>query len=119
VPRQSTDIVAVEDEEMARSLRFIREHACSEIDVDDVVAAACISRRALERRFQSLFGRTPKSEILRVRLEHAKLLLSTTLLSVETVARRSGFSAFRHFAEVFQRETGTTPRAYRKSQLTE
>jgi LacI family transcriptional regulator len=119
VPRQSTDIVAVEDDEMARAIRFIREHACSEIDVDDVVAAACISRRALERRFQNLFGRTPKSEILRVRLEHAKLLLSTTLLSVETVARRSGFSAFRHFAEVFQRETGTTPRAYRKSQLTE
>jgi LacI family transcriptional regulator len=119
VPRQSTDIVAVEDGEMAQSLRFIRQNACSGIDVDDVVAAACISRRALERRFRELFDRTPKSEILRVQLEHAKLLLSTTLLSVQTIARRSGFSAFRHFAEVFQRETGTTPRAYRQSRLPE
>ncbi len=119
VPRQSTDIVAVEDDEMARALRFIRQHACSGIDVDDVATAACISRRALERRFRALFDRTPKSEILRVQLDHARMLLSTTLLSVEAVARKSGFPVFRHFAEVFRRETGTTPRAYRRSQPTE
>lgn len=119
VPRQSTDIVAVDDDEMAQALRFIRENACNGIDVDDVVAAACISRRALERRFRELFDRTPKTEILRVRLEHAKVLLSTTLLPIEAIARRSGFTAFRHFSEVFQRETGLTPRAYRKSQLPE
>jgi LacI family transcriptional regulator len=118
-PRQSTDIIAVEDKEMANALRFIRQHACNGIDVDDVVEAACISRRALERHFQDLFNRTPKTEILRIRLEHAKLLLSTTLLPVATVARRSGFSAFRHFAEVFQRETGATPRAYRQSQVSQ
>lgn len=119
VPRHSTDIIAVEDDEMAQALRFIRQHACRGIDVDDVVAAACISRRALERRFRMLFDRTPKTEILRIQMEHAKVLLSTTLLPIETVAQRSGFSAFRHFAEVFQREIGVTPRAYRKSQLTE
>jgi LacI family transcriptional regulator len=118
VPRQSTDVVAIEDDEMARALRFIRENACNGIDVDDVVEAACISRRALERRFRTIFNRTPKTEILRVRLEHATVLLSTTLLSVETIARRSGFSAFRHFAEVFQRETGMTPRAFRKAEQT-
>jgi LacI family transcriptional regulator len=119
VPRQSTDIIAVEDDEIAQAVRFIRQYACSGIGVDDVATAACISRRALERRFRILLDRTPKSEILRVQLDRAKVLLSSTLLPVETVARRSGFSAFRHFAEVFQRETGTTPRAYRKSQLTE
>jgi LacI family transcriptional regulator len=119
VPRQSTDIVAVDDEEMAQALRFIRQYACSGIDVDDVVAATCISRRAMERRFRDLFNRTPRTEILRVQIEQAKLLLLNTTLRVETIARRSGFSAFRHFAEVFQRETGTTPRDFRKSQLTE
>jgi LacI family transcriptional regulator len=117
VPRQSTDIVAVEDDEMAQAIRFIRQYACSGIDVDDVATAVCISRRALERRFRMLFDRTPKTEILRVQLEYAKVLLSTTLLSVETVARRSGFPAFKHFAKIFQRETGTTPRSYRISQL--
>ncbi|MBN1394343.1 MAG: XylR family transcriptional regulator [Pirellulales bacterium] len=115
VPRQSTDIIAVEDAEVVQAIRFIRQYACSGIDVDDVATAACISRRALERRFRRLFDRTPKTEILRVQLEHAKVLLSKTLLSVETIARRSGFSALRRFSEVFQRETGTTPRAYRKS----
>jgi LacI family transcriptional regulator len=114
-PRQSTDIIAVEDDEMAQALRFIRQHACSGIDVNDVATAACISRRALERRFRTLFDRTPKTEILRIQLEYVKVLLATTLLPIQTVAKKSGFSAFRHFAEVFQRETGMTPRAYRKS----
>jgi LacI family transcriptional regulator len=117
VPRQSTDIVAVEDDEMAHALRFIRQYACNGIDVDDVVEETCVSRRTLERRFRSLFNRTPKTEILRVQLEHAKKLLSTTRLSVETIAHKSGFASFRHFAEMFQRETGTTPRDYRKSRL--
>jgi LacI family transcriptional regulator len=119
VPRQSTDIIAVDDDELVQALRFIRQHACNGIDVDDVATAACISRRALERRFREHFDRTPKSEILRVQLEHSKVLLSKTLLSIEMVALRSGFSAFRRFSEVFQRETGMTPRAYRKSQLAE
>jgi LacI family transcriptional regulator len=119
VPRQSTDIIAVDDEEMAHALRFIRQYACSGIDVDDIVAATCISRRALERRFRTLFNRTPKTEILRIQLERAKVLLLTTPLSVESIARKSGFSAFRHFAEVFQREMGTTPREFRKSHLTD
>jgi LacI family transcriptional regulator len=119
VSRQSTDVIAVDDEEIADALRFIRQYACGGIDVDDVVEATCISRRALERRFRKLFDRTLNSEILRVQIEHAKVLLATTLLPVETIARRCGFPAFRHFAKVFRRETGIAPRDYRKTHLTE
>jgi LacI family transcriptional regulator len=117
VVRQSTDIVAIEDQDVAHAVRFIREHACNGINVQDVAKAVSISRRGLERRFHKFLGRTLKSEILRVQMEHVKMLLSDTMQPIETIARKSGFRAIRHFAELFQRETGMTPRAYRKSHL--
>jgi LacI family transcriptional regulator len=113
IVRQSTDIVAIEDQDTSRAVRFIRRHACDGIDVRDVTRAASLSRRGLERRFNEFLGRTPKKEILRVRIDRAKMLLSQTVLPIETVAKKCGFSAVRHFAEIFCRETGETPRAYR------
>src|SRR5439155_12997528 len=35
--RQSTDLLAIEDPEVAKAVRFIREHACEGIRVDDVL----------------------------------------------------------------------------------
>lgn len=114
VARQSTNILAVDDADLAQTIRFIREHACRGIDVSDVVSAVPLSRRVLERRFRRYLNRTPKQEILRVRMEKAKLLIAQSDLSIEAVAKRSGFTGFRHFAEVFRREVGMTPLAYRR-----
>ena len=37
VMRQSTDVLAISDADLAAAVRFIREHACDGIAVDDVV----------------------------------------------------------------------------------
>ena len=42
-PRQSTDIVAIADPQVAAAMRFIREHACQGIRVEDVAARAGLS----------------------------------------------------------------------------
>ena len=38
--------------------RFIREHACEGIGVDDVLSQVPVSRSVLQRRFRSLLGRS-------------------------------------------------------------
>ena len=45
VERLSTDIIAVEDQDTADALRFIRENATANIRVNDVVNDVGISRR--------------------------------------------------------------------------
>jgi LacI family transcriptional regulator len=115
VVRQSSDLVAIEDADMARAVRFIREHACRGIGVPEVVAQMGLSRRMLELKFQQYLGRTPKEEILKIRLERAQLLLSQSDMSIESIARKSGFPSFKHFASLFRREVGVTPRAFRKT----
>ena len=58
VARQSTDVVAVEDPDVAAALRFIRENAKGPIGVDHVVEQVALLRRALEIRFQRRLGRS-------------------------------------------------------------
>lgn len=114
VTRQSTDVLAIDDAELARAVHFIREHACDGIGVEDVLAAVCLSRSVLERRFKRLLGRTPKAEILAVQVERARQLLAETDLPLGTVARRSGFRNEKYFGDLFFRKTGVRPGAYRR-----
>ena len=54
--RHSTDILAVEDQELAQAVRFIRTHASQRIGVSDVLRAVPISRRRLEMGFREELG---------------------------------------------------------------
>ncbi|MFO0790007.1 MAG: DNA-binding transcriptional regulator [Pirellulales bacterium] len=114
VRRQSTDILAIEDVEVAKALRYIRENACRGIQVRDVLAQTKHSPSTLERRVKALFGRSVKSEITRVRLETAKLLLQETNLRVAQIASRTGFNEAKYFCEVFRSVEGVTPTTFRK-----
>lgn len=114
VPRQSTDLLAIEDEDVAAALRFIRDHATEGIRASEVIANAQHAPSTLSQRIKSYLGRSLATEITRVRLERAKLLLKETDLPIGTIAIRSGFSELKYFCGVFQKVENTTPSAYRK-----
>jgi LacI family transcriptional regulator len=113
VTRQSTDVLAVDDPQIARALRYIREHACEGIRVGDVLRHCPMARRALENRFKKLLNRTPHQEILRVQLNRVKELLVGTRLSVGEIAERTGFEN-EYLSGVFKQATGMTPSDFRK-----
>ncbi len=115
VARRSSDVVATGDEMVRRALTFIREHASEPIGVVDVLAAVPLSRRPLELRFKRDTGRTLQKEIWRVRLERAKEMLIETDLPVADIAIRCGFSEPQRMTEVFGRELGLAPGAFRQS----
>jgi LacI family transcriptional regulator len=116
VTRQSSDVLAIADPEVAAAVRFIHERACAGITVQAVLDHLALSRTVLERRFKAALHRTPKAEILRVRLEQARRLLAESHLPMDVIARRCGFATYKYFGDVFARELGTRPGAYRKLQ---
>lgn len=116
VARQSTDVVAVPDAQLAAAVRFIREHACGGIGVGDVLRAVPMSRTAFERKFRHHFGHAPYAAIQQARLARARLLLSTTRLPVTEVAAQCGFSSGEQLAVAFKKHSWPSPRTFRTHQ---
>ncbi|VGO15478.1 Xylose operon regulatory protein [Pontiella desulfatans] len=114
VERQSTDILEIGDELVAKSLRFIRANASRPITVGEVTDALFCNRRVLEKRFKTEVGRTLHEEIRRSRIERACKLLRESDMLVEVLAEACGYSSRERFNAAFRRETGKTPSAYRK-----
>lgn len=113
VTRRSTDVLAVEDRQLSAGLRFIREHAFESIGMNEVATAAGVSRRVFERRFVAQFGRSPKTEVLRLRLERAKELLAGTDWTLGEIAERTGFKYGEYLHTMFRQKVGMTPGAFR------
>jgi LacI family transcriptional regulator len=114
VTRQSTDVIAVSDPHVAHAARLIRENACRFTSIEEVLRQVPISRSALFRRFKQSLNRSPKEEMNRVRLEHAKELLGDTDLPISAVAERVGFREAKYFSDVFHKVEGLTPLRYRR-----
>lgn len=89
--RQSTQVVAVEDEELARVCRLIRQAACDGINVADVVKFSSLSRRPLERRVRDELDITPRELITEMQIKRAKQLLRETGMTLEQIFKRTGF----------------------------
>lgn len=116
VLRQSSDLVAVDDPQLAQALRFIRQHASEDLDVARVAREAGLSRSALERRMKAVIGRSPGEEINRLRFAQVERLLAETDLTLDAIAERAGFRHPQYMAEAFHKRTGLTPGAYRRRQ---
>jgi LacI family transcriptional regulator len=113
VSRRSTDTVAVDDKHLISAIQFIRRTNGKTISVDHVVREAALSRRALEKRFRELLGRSVHEEIQLARLKSAKRLLIETEYPISKCAKIAGFKTTGYFIQFFVKWVGKTPRRYR------
>jgi len=114
-PRHSTDILAIDDPEIAAILRFIRQHAREGISVADIVRSFPVSRRTLELRFREKVNRSPAEEIRRARFEHVRRLLLDTKKSIANIAYETGFASGASLSQAFQQHFHETPGRFRES----
>lgn len=114
ITRQSTDVMAMDDRMVAGALQYIRSHATDPIQVTDVVNALPISRRALQKRFQAVLGRTILDEIRHTRVGMVAQMLTETNLSVEQIALACGYPGIDHISRSFGKIKHMSPLAYRR-----
>jgi len=107
--RRSTEVLAIDDPQIATALRIIREHACTGLDVPQLLKSVPLSRSSLERRFAQLLGRSPNAEIMRVKLERARQLLQESDLSLKVIAEKTGFENQEYFSRIYKKKIGVTP----------
>ncbi len=113
--RQSTDILAIDDPEVAVAVRLIRARACEGINVAGLLREVPLTRRELETRFRRLLGCTPHEEIVRVRIDRVKQLLAETDLTMVKIALRAGYTHVEYMSAAFKKRVGLSPHQYRRT----
>src|SRR5436305_13695827 len=83
------------------------------LDVDDMAAAAGLSRAHFSRAFRRAFGVAPHAYLLTRRLERAAALLRTTDRTVAVICLDVGLQSVGSFTTSFTRTFGRSPTAYR------
>lgn len=83
------------------------------LGVDDLAAAAGLSRAHFSREFRRTFGVSPHAYLLTRRLERAAALLRNTDRSVAEICLDVGLVSVGSFTTSFKRTHGMTPTAYR------
>jgi AraC-like DNA-binding protein len=100
---------------LLRARDFVDSHYAEPIGVDDMAAAAGLSRAHFSREFSRTFGESPKAYLMTRRLERAAALLRNTDWSVSEICLDVGLVGLGSFTTSFKRHFGTTPRQYRVS----
>jgi LacI family transcriptional regulator len=112
--RRSSDVLAINNQDVIAAVRFIQERAHLPLGVDDVLREIPLSRRSLERQFRECLGCGIAEEIRRVHVERGQRLLLETDSSLPLIAEQSGFTSARQMMDVFRRDVGLSPHEFRK-----
>ena len=95
---------------------FIDDHFADSIDLSNIADEAYFSRFHFIRLFKSIYNKTPHQYLIQVRLEKAKLLL-TTNIPVTDVCFSVGFASMSSFSGLFKRIVGIFPSKFQTEQL--
>ncbi len=100
----------------AQLLKIIETQVAEDqtISMESLGQLSGLSRSRLFQLFDQYIGQSPISYVRTLRIKRAQLLLQQPNLPITTIAAQLGFSSSQHFATVFKRITGVTPRAFRK-----
>ncbi len=107
------------DPVVARALRLLHEDPARPWTVADLAAKSGASRSVLARRFGDLVGSPPMTYLKQWRLARTADLLLDSGLTLDTIARRVGYSDGLALSSAFKAARGVSPRQFRETRSSE
>ncbi len=101
-------------QELERVLSHVLEHFAERLRIEELAALVHLSVSQFDRKFKRLFRMTPQQYLLRVRINAASQALLHSDRSIASIADQTGFYDQSSFTKQFVRQTGMTPRNYRR-----
>jgi len=96
--------------QLARIVDHIGRNVSDELTIDRLAAFVAMSPFHFARCFKQTTGMTPHQFVTRERILRARKLLMSTDQPIGAIAMSLGFASQSHFADVYRRVTGSTPR---------
>lgn len=103
---------------MQKMLGYIYANYPLPILLEDIAAAANISKSEASRCFHACLHTSPVEYLLRYRIEKAKELLQDPAKMIQEVGLSCGFQSSSYFCKVFREQTGMTALQYKEKFLT-
>ncbi|KAB8321346.1 response regulator transcription factor [Tolypothrix campylonemoides VB511288] len=107
------------DPQLSKVFDFIEANYHQSLTLSDVAVAVGYSPSYLTNLVRRQTGQTVQTWIIERRMAAARSLLLETDERVEEIAAKVGYQSPVHFFRQFRKHHGTTPQAWRKSQLTQ
>lgn len=117
VTRQSSDIFAVEDEDVRTALTYISTNSKRAIQVKDVADACGLTTRTIQKKFKYHVGTSVSEVIDRSRVELICKLLIESPKTINQIAYEIDFISENHFSRYFRRLMKMSPTTYRRSHI--
>jgi AraC family transcriptional regulator len=111
--RQETITSGLSSAHMRLVKNVIHQQMDEKLSIEYLAKLITLSPFHFARMFKISFGESPASYITRIRINHAKSLLSSTE-TLSTISLHTGFSHQSHMTRNFKSQTGITPLAYRQ-----
>jgi AraC-like DNA-binding protein len=101
------------------AITFINENYTEKIYIEDVCKIALMSHTYFSYLFKQITGKTFVEYVNKLRIAKAVELLTSTDMPIGDICLLSGFNDTAYFIKVFKKETGISPRQYRKNNIEE
>jgi AraC-like DNA-binding protein len=92
---------------------LLETHLYEGIQIQDLAKKLAVDRSYLTQCFKQVYGVSPKSYLIQIRIRETKRLLEGTDLSIDEIAVRLCFSSSSHLNRSFQHILGMTPSEFR------
>ena len=113
------DNTQIATKNLIAGVNYIHENYMDKIHLPDVAALCFMSYSTFSRYFKKIFNLSPFDYLMKLRIERAKILLTTTDQSASDIAQICGFFDQSHFSKYFYKFENVTPMKYRKTVLQE
>lgn len=95
-------------------INYLRSHLAKRVTLDDIGDLTFFSPIYCDTVFKRDMGVSIVDYLLDLRIDEAKELILTNVLSLQDIAESVGFTDYNYFSRTFKRRTGYTPTAYRR-----
>ena len=95
-----------------QALQYLQDHISEPLRIRELSAVLNISENYLYKCFVDVMETPPSRYFIQYKIRLSVEMLTTTGLSVESVAERLGFSSLYHFSKAFKQVMGCSPRNY-------
>lgn len=104
----------VQEARLREILLFIHDHYGEKITLEDMAAAAFVSKSEVLRCFKNITGQSPFEYLKNYRLRNAAYMIKNTSDSINTICGLCGFDDHSYFSKAFKEAYGCSPREFRK-----